>query len=132
MNFREITISDHEKLIIFWKKNYFISEMDSKEKLKLFLSKNPNLSILAEDNKNIVGTALGSFDGRRGYVQKVVVDVSFRKKGLGKKLVEKVVNKLKLLGVTYIPVSVEKELVHFYEDSGFKETTQTPMALEIK
>lgn len=74
MLIRTITIDDYEKLFPFWKNNYFVSEMDNKEHFVLFLEKNPNLSVLAEENGNIVGTALGSYDGRRGYLQKVVND----------------------------------------------------------
>lgn len=113
MNFREITPEDYKNLIDFWKENYFVSEMDSEEHFILFLDKNPQLSMLAEDENKIIGTALGSFDGRRGYLQKVVVNKNYRKQGIGQKLVEKVINKLQSLGATYIPIAVEKDNVHF-------------------
>jgi len=131
MTFREIKIEDYNKLIPFWKENYFVGEMDSLDRFKLFLDKNPKLSFLAEDNGNITGTALGSFDGRRGYLQKVVVDKKFRRQGLGQQLVKKVIEKLKTLGATYIPVSVEEDLVGFYEQCGFKKTSQIPMNINI-
>lgn len=132
MNVREITIADYDRLILFWKANYFVSEMDSKDRFQLFLDKNPHLSLLSEESGDIVGTALGSFDGRRGYIQKVVVDKKFRKKGIGQQLVEKVIEKIISLGATYIPINVEEERVHFYENCGFKKTTQIPMKIEIK
>ena len=132
MTFREITINDYEKLIPFWKEYYFVNDMDSKDRFQLFLEKNPELSFLAEEKNEIVGTALGSFDGRRGYIQKLVVDKAKRKHGIGKKLVEYVLEKLKTLGCTYLPIAVEKELVHFYQTCGFKTTKQVPMNIEIK
>ena len=132
MTVREITISDYENLVSFWEKNYFVSEMDSHDRLELFLNKNPDLSILAEENGIILGTALGSFDGRRGYLQKVVVDKNFRKQGLGQELVENVVDKLKNLGAVYIPIAIEQEYVSFYENRGFKKSSQVPMGLDIK
>lgn len=132
MTFREITIADYDNLISFWKTNYFVGEADSKDRLEIFLEKNPNLSLLVEENGVTLGTALGSFDGRRGYIQKVVVDKTYREKGLGKQLVEKVIAKLRTLGATYIPISVEEEFVHFYENCGFKKTSHVSMNLEIK
>ena len=105
--------------------------MDSLDRFKLFLDKNPKLSFLAEVNGNIAGTALGSFDGRRGYLQKVVVDKVFRRQGFGQRLVEKVIEKLKTLHATYIPISVEEDLVGFYEQCGFKKTDQIPMNINI-
>lgn len=131
MEFRDITIEDYEKLISFWKANYFVKEMDNYERFKLFLEKNSNLSILAIDDGKIVGTALGSFDGRRGYLQKLVVDNDFRKNGLGKQLVERIIKKLQALGAIYIPIAVEEEVVSFYEKCGFKKTSQVPMNIEI-
>ena len=127
MIFRTITIKDHERLIPFWKDNYFVKELDAYESFKLFLEKNVDLSLLAEDNGNIVGTVLGSFDGRRGYIQKLVVRKDYRKQGLGKQLLEQVIIKLRTVGALYIPINVEKELTHFYEKSGFKKTKQIPM-----
>jgi ribosomal protein S18 acetylase RimI-like enzyme len=132
MTFRDIVLDDYENLISFWKENYFVGDMDGKERFQLFLEKNPNLSILAEEQGKIIGTALGSFDGRRGYLQKLTVDKTHRKQGLGQQLVEKIIEKLTDLGVTYIPIAVEEDLVHFYETCGFKKTTQVPMNMEIK
>jgi len=76
MTFRIITIEDYKKLVPFWQENYFVNEMDNRERFQLFLDKNPDLSILAEEDGKIVGTALGSFDGRRGILEN---------KGLGNK-----------------------------------------------
>lgn len=130
MIFREIKIGDHQNLISFWKIHYFVRGIDSFKYFKLFLEKNLNLSILAEENGEIIGTALGSFDGRRGYIQKLVVHKDFRRKGVGQQLVKKVVNKLQKAGALYIPISCEKEVVPFYEKCDFKKTEQVAMSKE--
>jgi ribosomal protein S18 acetylase RimI-like enzyme len=127
MNYRPIKLSDYENLISFWKENYFVNEVDDLDRFKLFLEKNPDLSVLAEENGKITGTILGSFDGRRGYIQKLVVDRNYRKKGIGKLLIDRVIKKLRELDVLYIPISIEEELVPFYEKCGFKKTKQVPM-----
>jgi len=132
MTIREMSIVDYNSLVPFWKANYFVGEMDNKDRFKLFLKKNINLSLLAEENGKIVGTALGSFDGRRGYIQKVVVAKVYRKKGLGQQLVKEVIERLRALGATYIPICVEEKNVHFYENCGFKKTKQVPMNIFIK
>jgi ribosomal protein S18 acetylase RimI-like enzyme len=132
MNIRTITINDYPNLIPFWKTNYFVKEMDSETQFSLFLEKNPNLSVLMEDNNKIIGTALGSFDGRRGYIQKVVTAKNIRKKGVGKQLVHEVINRLKLLGVLYIPIQCDLENVSFYEKCGFQKSTMVPMTMNVK
>lgn len=131
MNIRTITINDFESLVPFWKENYFLSEMDSKEHFLLFLEKNPNLSVLAEENGEIVGTALGSYDGRRGYLQKVVVHKDFRKHGVGKLLVSEVAKRLRDAGAVFIPISTEEKLISFYEKCGFKTKDSTSMSLDL-
>lgn len=129
MLLRDIVIDDYQELISFWNDNYFVTDMDNEERFKLFLEKNPNLSILMEDNDQIIGTALGSFDGRRGYIQKVVTSKKMRGKGIGKKLVDEVVKRLHKLGVLYIPTAVEDKNISFYEKCEFKKTSQTSMSI---
>lgn len=131
MKIREIQMSDYERLIPFWKENYFVSEMDAKDRFELFLQKNPSLSFLGEENNEIIGTALGSYDGRRGYVQKVVVGKNYRKQGIGKQLVDVVLKKMKSIGAIYVPIAVEEDLVNFYENCGFKKTTQVSMSIDL-
>lgn len=131
MEFREITTEDYDKLVPFWKENYFMNEHDSKERFKLFLEKNLGLSILAEEDGEIIGSVLGSSDGRRGYIQKLVVRKDKRRKGLGKKLIENVIEKLRSTGASYIPLGVAEEYVSFYEKCGFKKTKQVAMNIDI-
>lgn len=131
MTIRTISLNDYENLYPFWKENYFVSEMDNKEHFALFLQKNPELSILAEENGKIVGTALGSYDGRRGYLQKVVTDKESRKQGIGKQLVEEVIKRLKSEGAFYIPISVENEFISFYEKCGFTQKDAISMSIEL-
>lgn len=131
MKLRTITLRDYDKLIEFWKENYFISEMDNSSHFAIFLDKNPDLSVLIEDNGEIVGTALGSYDGRRGYLQKVVTDRKHRKKGIGRQLVDEVCKRLKKAGALYVPISVEPELVPFYEKCGFVKRDSLSMSKDL-
>lgn len=131
MQLRTIKLEDYQKLTEFWKNNYFISEMDNSKYFVLFLEKNPNLSVLIEENGEIIGTALGSYDGRRGYLQKIVTNKESRKKGIGKQLVKEVVKRLKTVGALYLPISVEEELVPFYEKCGFVKKDSASMSMDL-
>jgi ribosomal protein S18 acetylase RimI-like enzyme len=131
MKIREITIEDHPKLIPFWNENYFENEMDDYGRFKLFLDMNPNISFLAEEDGHIIGSALGSFDGRRGYLQKIVVDTKLRRQGIGQKLVKNIIDKLRSLGCTYITLTVDEKLISFYEQCGFKKTSQRAMNMSL-
>lgn len=131
MQLRTIKLDDYQKLTEFWKKNYFFSEIDNVKHFVLFLEKNPDLSVLIEENGEIIGTALGSYDGRRGYLQKVVTNKEFRKKGIGRQLVNEVVKRLKAVGVLYIPISVDEKLIPFYEKCGFDKKESVSMSMDL-
>ena len=131
MQLRKIEIDDYQELIEFWKKNYFVSEMDSSEHFRIFLEKNPELSVLMEENGKIIGTALGSYDGRRGYLQKIVASKESRNKGIGRQLVSEVVKRLKMAGAFYIPISVEEKLIPFYEKCGFVKKDSISMSIDL-
>jgi N-acetylglutamate synthase len=131
MIIREITTADYNTLLPFWEKFHCVNAMDTKDRFELFLKKNPGLSILVEEEGRVIGTAMGSFDGRRGYINKLAIDDAYRHKGIGKTLVTNIVEKLKSLGATYIPVSVNKNTAHFYQSCGFKIAKQVSMYLAI-
>ena len=131
MKFRAITIEDYPKLIEFWKTNYLITPLDEFERVKLFLEKNPELSLLAQDDAGeIIGTVLGSFDGRRGSLQKAVVSKSYRGKGIGQELVKKAVTKLQSTGALDIRFNTAEELASFYEECGFTRDTRPSMIIQ--
>lgn len=127
MSIRNITIEDYPQLIAFWKENYLLTPLDVFERVKLFLEKNPGLSFLAEDNEEIVGTVLGSFDGRRGSLQKLVVSKASRGKGIGKKLVMHAIKSLQEAGAIDIRFNTAEDMVAFYEKCGFKKDSRPSM-----
>lgn len=131
MTIRAISLHDYENLFLFWQENYFVSETDDKEHFALFLQKNHELSVLAEEDGKIIGTALGSYDGRRGYLQKVVTNKNSRNQGIGRELVVEVIKRLKIAGALYIPISVEENLIPFYEKCGFIKKDSTSMSLDL-
>jgi N-acetylglutamate synthase len=132
MQTKEVTMSCYWRLIEFWNKNYSVSGVDNANIFRTFLEKNPHLSIFVEKDGEIIGTALGSYDGRRGYLQKVVVSSYFRRHGVGTKLVKEVVRRLKSIGAIYIPISVEESLLSFYEKCGFTRTHSVPMTVDLR
>ncbi len=130
MKLKTIKLDDYQRLISFWETHYIVRGIDSFKYFKLFLEKNPGLSLLVEENGEIIGTALGSFDSRRGYIQKLVVHKDYRSKGIGKQLVNRVVKKLQAVGALYIPISCEEGNGPFYKKCGFTKTGQIARSKE--
>lgn len=130
MTLKTITIGDYPKLIEFWKENYLLTPLDEFERVNFFLEKNPGLSIFAEEKKNIIGTVLGSFDGRRGSLQKLVVKKDQRRNGIGQKLVQEAVRRIQEAGAIDIRFNTAEDLVGFYEKCGFIKDSRPSMIMK--
>lgn len=120
MTIRPIEVNDMESIYTFWENNYKVSDRDTVERIKEFIIKNPEISTLAEENNEVIGTTLGSYDGRKGYIYKVVVREDKKGIGLGATLVKETVKKMQDLGALDIRVFCDPKLIGFYEKCGFK------------
>ena len=61
---------------------------DSPEGLSRYLDRNPGLSVVARTNGQLVGAALAGHDARRGFLHHVAVASDYRRRGLGRMMVE--------------------------------------------
>jgi ribosomal protein S18 acetylase RimI-like enzyme len=99
--FREMEMDDYEKAYSLWTNmdGIGLSEADSKVNIDLFLNRNRGLSLVCENDGEIVGTALCGHDGRRGFIYHLSVDKEFQNKGIGKTLINECLSKLKDEGI---------------------------------
>ena len=105
MNIREMKIEDYDKVFALWKtiKGFGIRSVDdSKEGIERFLKWNPGLSVVAEENGEIVGAILCGSDGRRGCLYHVCVHKDYRRQGIGKSMVVWCMEKLKELQINKV------------------------------
>ena len=96
------TLDVYEDVMTLWEESEGIglSGADSKESIQFYLERNPNLSLVAGDESGIlVGAVLCGHDGRRGYIHHLVVRSDCRRQGIGRKLVEEVLNRLRAEGI---------------------------------
>ena len=65
-----MTIDDYESVVELWRRTegIVLSDTDEKEPMSRFLARNPDLSLVAEMNGEVIRTVLCSHDGRRGYL----------------------------------------------------------------
>jgi len=102
MEIVEMKISNYQDIFKLWTSTPGMGLRnldDSKEGIDKFLRRNPTTNFIAEEDGKIVGSILCGHDGRRGYVYHTAVDMRYRGKGIGKKLVNSVINALKREGI---------------------------------
>jgi GNAT superfamily N-acetyltransferase len=106
---REIRASDGNELRRLWAAVGFRSLGDDDRSLTRLARRNPGLVLVASEGGRIVGSALGAFDGRRGWIYHVATAESHRRQGVASKLVERVEAGLADLGCPKVSVNVGEE-----------------------
>jgi len=98
---QELTIDDYDVVRKLWASSASIElgGSDSREQIGRFLERNPGLSFVAMDGDQIVGVVLCGHDGRRGYIDQLVVKDSHRRQGIGRSLVSRCVYNLMRIGI---------------------------------
>jgi GNAT superfamily N-acetyltransferase len=106
---REIRVSDGDELRRLWKSVEFKTTGDDDRSLARLVRRNPGLVLVATEGGRIVGSALGAFDGRRGWLYHVATAESHRRQGIASKLVDRIEAGLADLGCPKVSVSVGDE-----------------------
>ncbi len=93
-----------------------VREADSKEAAQRYLARNPGLSFIAEADDRMIGCAMAGHDGRRGYIQHVVVEPSYRERGVAQQLVTRCLDALAACGIskTHLDVLATNEIAIGY------------------
>lgn len=98
-----------------------ISVTDDYEGLRHKLERDPELFLVAVEGQTIIGSVIGGYDGRRGLVYHLAVAPIHRRRGVGRRLMETLEDRLKALGCYkyYLLVTRENEAaLGFYESLG--------------
>lgn len=81
--------------------------------------------IIAKDKNKIMGIGrLHKLSDEEGQIRYMAVDETFRKKGTGKAILDKLHEKAKELNLKKIILNARKDAVKFYEKQGYKKIAQ--------
>jgi ribosomal protein S18 acetylase RimI-like enzyme len=107
---RKMTIADYDSLITLWKEGnipYRPQGRDSKKNIRWQLQQPNCFYFVAEDGGTIVGAILGTHDGRKGWINRLIITSSYRQKGIAKRLIEEVEHRLAAVGIDIIAGLIE-------------------------
>ena len=120
-----MTPNDYENVYKLWTgiKGFGIRAVDdSKQSIIRFLQRNPDTSVVAEEDGRIIGSILSGHDGRRGNFYHVCVAKEDRAKGVGREMVLEAVKRLEKEGICKVGlVAFQSNQVgnQFWKDMGF-------------
>ncbi len=151
MEIKELTIKNYEEVVTLWESSKGVGldsdtdppkgpsrlgveprsdevsfKADTKERIWIYLHRNPGLSFAAFEKGKVIGAVLCGHDGRRGYLHHLTVAETHRNKGTGTALVDKVTSKLRALGIRKCNIFVFADNLagqEFWERIGWAERT---------
>lgn len=125
MKFRQFTVSDFNSVIELWQRTGLIlSRSDTLEGIKEKLKRDSELFFVLEKNGTIIGVVMGSYDGRRGWINHLAVDPEHQGNNLGQKIISELEIRLKKIGCQKLNLLIETDNKHakgFYEKLGYKQ-----------
>jgi ribosomal protein S18 acetylase RimI-like enzyme len=125
---REFRPRDVDDLRRLWAESG-INTSDDTASLKRLAERNPGLLLVATQDKAVVGSALGAWDGRRGWIYHVAAAREQRRSGVATRLVREVEERLRAQGARKINVVVRDDnpsAALFWEAAGYD---RAPMRL---
>jgi ribosomal protein S18 acetylase RimI-like enzyme len=126
---REFRIEDYARVMELWAEGGLPLKpkgRDSRENIARQI-KMPNvLFLVAEEVEGgrIIGTVLATHDGRKGWINRLAVDATLRKQGIGARLVREAERRLEALGMDILACLIEDDndvSMAVFEKLGYKK-----------
>ncbi|MGB6104440.1 MAG: GNAT family N-acetyltransferase [Pusillimonas sp.] len=107
---RPMLIEDYDVVMDLMRRTPGVSirGADSRDATRRYLDRNPGLSFIAQTAGQSVGCIMAGHDGRRGYLQHLVVLPEHRRQGIASALVQHCLAALGALGIVKSHVDVMK------------------------
>lgn len=111
MKIRKLTIDDYDALIDVWADAglpYRPFGRDSRERIEREMQREDTRFIGLFIGDRLVGVGLTTYDGRKGWINRVAVDPDYRGQGFASKIIEECEKFLKNLGAEIIACLIEE------------------------
>ncbi|HEY1188353.1 MAG TPA: GNAT family N-acetyltransferase [Gemmata sp.] len=129
VTFRPMIENDIPAALALWQglPGIGLRDADNPASLTRYLNRNPGCSFVALHDEALVGVSLAGHDGRRGYLHHVAVSEVFRGRGIGRALVARCSEALKVEGIEKINLWVKADNaagLAFWKHLGGSERTE--------
>jgi len=120
---REFRMKDYKDVRGLWERcGLEIRVGDRENEIRRKVTRDPDLFLVAEEDGRIVGSLMGAWDGRRGWLYHLGVLPGCRRRGIATELVEEVERRMKAKGVVKVNALVYNTNIPslaFFERMGY-------------
>jgi ribosomal protein S18 acetylase RimI-like enzyme len=131
MKIREFSIDDYSVVFELWKDaGLIIRPGDEVDSVRLKLERDPDLFLVAEERAEIVGTVMGAWDGRRGWIYHLAVKPGHQRRGIASTLVKEVEERLAAKGAAKVNAQVyatNQQSLDFFRAAGYQAQPELVM-----
>lgn len=124
MEVRSYRPADFATIMALWRTcGLHPSRSDTPLSLERKLERDPDLFLVAEEAGRLVASIIGSYDGRRGWINRLAVTPDLRGRAIGRKLVALVEERLRERGCDKVNLLVEpdnRRVVEYYDRLGYR------------
>lgn len=111
MRFREFRLDDFDAVIHLWTKaGLILSRSDTIAGMINKMKRDPELFFVLEKADQMIGVVMGSYDGRRGWINHLAVDPDYQGQKLGQKIMEELESRFKQAGCEKVNLLIERDM----------------------
>jgi ribosomal protein S18 acetylase RimI-like enzyme len=122
---RKLTISNYDEMIKLWERSslpFKPKGRDSRQEITRQMKENPELFLGAFEGRTLAGVVIGSYDGRKGWINRLAVDLEHRRRGIAQLLIARIEKALREKGARIICALAEEsnlDSISLFEKLGY-------------
>ncbi len=124
MEIRSFQLEDYDEVLALWTQaGLRLSQSDSREAIKHKLERDADLFLVAVEASTIVGVVMGTYDGRRGWINHLAIAPQQQRQKLGTRLMQEVERRLQQTGCAKINLFIlpmNAAVQTFYQRLGYQ------------
>lgn len=128
MEIRYLTIEDYDEMVKLWLDSGLntvrLKGRDSRESIERQMKMFPKGFIGAFEDDKLVGVVVVTHDGRKGWINRLAVHPSYRRRGVATKLIEEAEKVLREIGINIFCALIEdwnEASMRLFEKCGYKK-----------
>ena len=123
MKIRAFDISDYPSVVEVWSEaGLEFRPGDEMEGIRAKIQRDPELFLVAEERGKIVGSVMGAWDGRRGWIYHLGVRPIYRRKKIATRLIREVESRMTKKGVVKVNALIfgwNEASIGFFSKNGY-------------